>query len=220
MNTSIEMREDIAIVEFDDGNKNVVNHAVLDELEAVWEQAESAAGAILFKGREGSFCAGYDIKVMTGADREAANRLGNRGRGIAERIFVSPRPVVGLAQGHAFTIGLVWLAGCDVRFGESGPFQMGMTEVALGVPLRGWSLAALRNRVRTDHQVAALLHSTRYTPEGALEAGFFDHLLPAGEGFKAALAKAGELAKLPADAYRRTKRALRQPVLDLMRADA
>ena len=218
MSVSLQMHGSVAVVEFDDGNKNVINHDVLDELEPIWAQAEEAGDAIVFKGREGSFCAGYDIKVMTGGDREASSRLGTRGGGLAARIHACPKPVVGLAQGHAFTIGLVWLAGCDVRIGEAGQYRLGMTEVALGVPLSGWALEPMRARVKREHQFAALVHSRQYSPQEAVEVGYLDELVEAGLGLQAALAKAEALAALPAEAYRLTKLALREGVLDIMNA--
>lgn len=217
MTVSLEINEDIAVIVIDDGNRNVINHSVLDHLESVWEEAQSRARAILLKGREGSFCAGYDIAVMTGDDPAASVELGLRGGRLAKEIYGSPIPVVGLVQGHAFTIGPVWLAGCDARIGESGPYKFGMTEVALSVPLTGWALEAMRSRLNPGHQVEALLHSKIYDPEGAFEAGFIDHLVARGEGYDLALQLTTELAKLPATSYRETKMALRQSVLELMK---
>ena len=220
MTVSLDLRDTIAVIEIDDGNKNVINHEVLDELEVAWTEAEETSRAILLKGREGCFCAGYDIQVMTGGDRDASARLGSRGARLATRIYGCPKPVVGLAEGHAFTIGLVWLSGCDVRIAEEGPFKMAMTEVALGVPLSGWALDSVRARLNPAHEVAALLHSRRHSPDEALQAGFVDQVVPAGQGLETALAEASRLAELPSEAYEQTKLALRKSVLDVMSATA
>ncbi len=219
MTVSIDLQNDVTVIGIDDGKKNVINHDVLDQLEAAFDKAEAdGAKAILFKGREGSFCAGYDISVMTGGDPEASARLGKRGGLLAKRIFASPIPVVGLSQGHGFTIGAVWLACCDVAIGEQGPFKYGMTEVALDVPLSAWALEPLRAKLSRSHQVPALLHSTIYPPDGALEAGFIDKLVPSGEGFQEGMATAVALAELPGHAYKATKLAMRKPILDVMTA--
>lgn len=213
---SLKFKEDVAVIGIDDGYKNVINHLVLDELESAWDSAENKAKAILLKGREGIFCAGYDISVMTGVDPAASAELGRRGGRLAGRIYGSRVPVVGLAQGHAFTIGPVWLAGCDVRIGEDGPYKYGMTEVALSVPLTGWALEAMRSRLNPRSHVDALMHSKVYDPQGALDAGFIDQLVPKGQGFDLAMATVKKLAALPTASYQKTKQALRQPVLDLM----
>ncbi len=219
MTVSIEIQNDVAVIGIDDGKKNVINHDVLDQLEAAFDKAdEEGARAILFKGREGSFCAGYDISVMTGDDPDASSRLGKRGGLLAKRIFASPVPVVGLSQGHGFTIGAVWLACCDVAIGEEGAFKYGMTEVALNVPLSAWALEPLRAKLNASHHIPALLHSTIYPPDGALQAGFIDKLVPEGEGFQAAMTAAAALAELPSHAYAATKLAMRKPLLDIMTA--
>ena len=220
MSVSLEIQKDVAVIKIDDGNKNVINHTVLDELEQAFDTAESEGmKAILFKGRPGSFCAGYDISVMTGDDPEATSRLGKRGGLIARRILGSSVPVVGFSQGHAFTIGAVWLSCCDIAIGETGKFKYGMTEVALNVPLNGWALAPMLAKIKPWYQTSALLHSKVHTPEEALEAGFIDQLLPEGEGFDIALESAVQLTKLPAPAYKATKMAIRGSILEVMDRD-
>ena len=62
---SLKFKEDVAVIGIDDGYKNVINHLVLDELESAWDSAENKAKAILLKGREGIFCAGYDTVSYT-----------------------------------------------------------------------------------------------------------------------------------------------------------
>ncbi|MEM7216999.1 MAG: crotonase/enoyl-CoA hydratase family protein [Pseudomonadota bacterium] len=220
MSVSITQHNQVAVICMDDGNKNVINHDVLDALESAFDQATSdEAGAIIFKGREGSFCAGYDLAVMKGADPQAASRLGRRGGLLARRILSSPIPVVGLSQGHSFTIGAVWLACCDLSIGERGAYKYGMTEVTLNVPLTGWALEPVKARLARSERIPALLHSKLYPPEQAQAAGFIDELVASGEGLTAALARAEPLAGLPRDAYLATKLALRQSILDSMNRD-
>ncbi len=219
MSVSFTTQDHVAIITLDDGNKNVINHDVLDALERAFDQATgSNAKAIVFKGRPGSFCAGYDLAVMTGDDPQASARLGRRGGALARRIYASPIPIVGLAQGHAFTIGLVWLACCDLCIGEEGTFKFGMTEVALNVPLTGWALEPMRAKVKPTHHLQALLHSTVYDPVGAASAGLLDRVVAAGTGEADAMASAQALSKLPAHSYQITKQALRETVLQAMDA--
>ena len=219
MAVALTVEENVAVLTIDDGSRNVINHSVLDELEAHWEAVEGSAGAVVLTGRPGSFCAGYDIKVMTGDDPSAAAELGRRGGRFAHRLFGSALPTVAVSTGHAFTIGAVWLACCDLRIGEAGSFKYGMSEVALGVPFSPWPLEPLKARLSPRHLTAALLHSQIYDPEGAVDAGFIDELVPAGAGLTTALEAAARLAELPPDAYARSKRVLRHDALEIMAAD-
>lgn len=219
MNVTLDIQNDIALITIDDGNKNVINHQVLSELEHAWEQAEADASAVVLAGREGSFCAGFDINVMTGKDRNASVELGHRGGRFAHTLFGSAIPTVGLATGHALTIGAVWMACCDIRIGENGTFKYGLREVALNVPFSAWPLQPLKERLARQHLIPAVLHSRMYDPEGALEAGFIDQLVPAGTGMEAAMAAAAGLAELPRKAYSISKRQLRAEPLAIMAAE-
>lgn len=216
MTVTLTMHGEVGHLMIDDGDKNVINHGVLDELEACWAEAEAKAGAVVFSGRTGSFCAGYDIKVMTGGDPNAAKELGSRGGRFALGLYGSEIPTIGVSQGHAFTIGAVWLACCDLRIGESGPFKYGMTEVALGVGFSDWPLEPFRTRLKAEYFIPAILHSEIYAPEAAVDAGFIDQVVPAGEALDLAMAKAEKLAKLPRRAYAATKKVIRQKSLDVM----
>jgi enoyl-CoA hydratase len=219
MTVTLNMHDGVAVIGLDDGNKNVINHGVLQELEDAWSRAEAEANAVIIAGREGSFCAGYDISVMTGDDRAAASELGRRGGRFAYRLFGSALPTVAVSTGHAFTIGALWLACCDIRIGEEGSFKYGMSEVALDVPFTPWPLEPLRERLNPQHQLPAILHSRIYDPAGALEAGFIDRLVAAGEGMTAAMTAAAELAALPRKAYSASKRQLRADSLAVMAKD-
>ncbi|MEC8348621.1 MAG: enoyl-CoA hydratase-related protein [Pseudomonadota bacterium] len=217
MSVTTDVQDDIAIIQFDDGNKNVINHELLDDLESAFDQTErSNAKVLILQGREGSFCAGYDLSVMVGDDPKAASRLGQRGGNIARRIYGSRKPVVGLSQGHAFTIGAIWLASCDLAVAEDGPYKYGMVEVALNVPLTGWALAPVQAKLHSAYHTKALMHAHVFNPSDAQEAGFIDQLASSGEGLNSALNAAENLAQLPTEAYYQTKLALRQQTLSAM----
>ena len=53
MTISLDFQDAVAIVRIDDGRKNVINHGVLDELEAAWEKVEKDAAAAILTGRDG-----------------------------------------------------------------------------------------------------------------------------------------------------------------------
>ena len=83
MAVSYLLENSVAHIAFDDGQKNVINQDVLDQLEEAWISAQSEAKAIVISGRPGSLCAGYDLSVMMGEDSAAAVELGARGGKLA-----------------------------------------------------------------------------------------------------------------------------------------
>ena len=219
MTVSYNLDNGIAHIVFDDGQKNVVNHDVLDQLESAWETAQSEAKAIVLSGRPGSFCAGYDLSVMMGGDPAAAVELGARGGKLAHKIFGSDKPVVGCSMGHAFTIGALWLACCDVRIGEEGNFKYGMTEVALNVGFSPWLLVPLREAIHPRYFNSVVMHSRVFQPPEARDAGFIDELMPSGSGLERAKEVAAQLSELPSQAYIATKALLRSEGLAIMAKD-
>ena len=124
---------------------------------------------------------------MVGDDPKAASRLGQRGGNIARRIYGSRKPVVGLSQGHAFTIGAIWLASCDLAVAEDGPYKYGMVEVALNVPLTGWALAPVQAKLHPAYHTKALMHAHVFNPSDAQEAGFIDQLASSARALTAPL---------------------------------
>jgi len=219
MIVTLEKHNDVGVILIDDGNKNVINHQVLDELEPTFAEAERDTKAIVISGRPGSFCAGYDISVMTGDDPGAASELGLRGGKFAHQLYSSKNPLLAVSTGHAFTIGAIWLACCDIRIGEKGNYKYCMSEVKLGVPFGAWPLQPLKARLSPAHQIEALLHSKPYPPEEAVAAGYIDQLTEPGAGLAVAIDKAKVLARLPQSAYAKSKLQLREEALSVMAAD-
>lgn len=218
MSVTLTMEHDVALITIDDGKKNVITHDSLEELESSLDQAEREAKAVVLAGRPGSFCAGFDLATMTGDDPSAARALGNRGGAMAIRLFSFPKPLIAACTGHAFTIGAIWLCGCDTRIGEEGEFKFGMRETAMGMVLPDWAQIPLKERLSPAHFLPAVTQSKIYDPQGAHEAGFLDTLVPSGQAVQRACAIAAELAELPTDAYAGNKLRTRQEAIARMQA--
>jgi enoyl-CoA hydratase len=218
MSVTLEIQNDVALVTMDDGKKNAVTQDVLAGLEAALDTAESDAKAMVLAGRPGSFCAGFDLMTMTGDDPEARMALSKRGGAMTVRLYSFPKPLVAACTGHGFTIGAIWMAACDTRVGEEGPFKFGLIETTLGMTLPEWALVPLKERLNPAHFLAAIAQSKIYDPESALEAGFIDELVPSGQSIERACALATEFAALPGNAYAGNKLSMRTQALETMKA--
>ncbi len=219
MRVSLDTSDGVACVRMDDGKKNAITPSAIRDLNAALDEAEVKADALVLAGRPGSFCAGFDLAIMTGSDTAAMREVGLGGGRLALRLFRSPKPLVAACTGHAFTIGALWLLASDTRIGEAGPYKLAMTETKMGVPLPGWALELLEARIATPHFVPVVAQSKAYDPEGAIAAGFLDEVAPAGEVEARALAIASELAALPAAAYAANKLSRRTDRLERMERD-
>ncbi len=203
----------VAVVRLDDGKVNVVSHRVIELLHAALDRAMDEASAVAIIGREGKLSAGFDLSEMTsGIERTQA--LVGAGGHLLMRIYGHPQPVVLGVTGHALAAGALLCLVCDVRIGGDGPAKIGLNETAIGMglPHYGWELA--RERLSRPHLRRSAVQAEIYDAAAAVDAGYLDRIVPASDVERAAIEEARRLGQLPASAYRHTKLALHQPLID------
>jgi enoyl-CoA hydratase len=202
---------DVAVVSFDDGKANVLTHAVLDALGDALGRAAAEARALVVIGREGRFSAGFDLSVMTSGIEPMGELLGH-GFEVAHAVFTSPVPVVLGCTGHALAMGAILLLVADVRVGAEGPYKIGLNEVAIGMPMPRFGVAAARERLAPPQLDAAVQLATIYEPSAAVGVGYLDLVCPAPAVAGTAVAQARDLAaRLDPAAFRLTRMTLRGP---------
>lgn len=203
-----EVRDDVAVLRFDDGKANAVGHEFLDGLNEGLDRAPVEAKTVLIVGRGGVLSAGFDLKEMQkGAD--AATALVGRGAKTLLRLFAHPQPVVVACTGHAIAAGAFLLLSADSRIGGAGDFRIGLNETAIGmtIPVFGRELA--RCRLNPRHLTRAFVQSYLYDPDESVQAGFLDRVLPLDQVVDQAFAEAVRLAEMAGEAYAGNKRNIR-----------
>jgi enoyl-CoA hydratase len=215
LTTTIE--DGVAVVRFDDGKANVLSHAAIDAFEAALDRAEVEARAVCIVGREGKLSAGFDLSVMTGGP-DGARELVSRGAELLMRLYMHPQPVVVAVTGHALAAGALLALACDVRIGADVPAKIGLNETSIGMPLPLFATELARDRLSPTAFVRATLGAEIYDPEGAVQAGYLDRVVPLDEVVEAAIAEANRLSAYRAGAYARSKEVLRRPTVDRIRA--
>jgi enoyl-CoA hydratase len=206
---TFEMRDQIAVVGMDDGKANAMGYAMMEAVGGALDRAEREASAVVLVGRKGRFSAGFDLaEMMGGVDQ--ARALVSRGADYLMRLYAFPMPLVVACTGHALAGGALTVLTGDVRVAARGAFRIGLNEVQIGMPVPVLAMELARDRLRPDHLIASTLFANVVDPEGALAAGFVDELCDEGALLDAALGHARRLAKLPRDAYAKTKMTLRE----------
>lgn len=205
-----ESRDNVAILRMDDGKANALSYEMLDGLDEALTRAEKEAAAVVLTGREGKFCAGFDLKLMM-AGVDQARALVSRGGTLMMRMYALPMPLVIACTGHALAGGALVVLTGDHRVAARGPFRIGLNEVQIGMPMPVLAMELARDRLERRHHTAATLFAQIVDPEGALAAGWVDEL--ADDALEAAVTRAKALAQLPRDAYAKTKNALREQTI-------
>lgn len=215
----VERRDGVAVWHLDDGKANALSTALIAALRSELDAAEADPdiGAVVLHGREGRFCAGFDLGVMRGGDATAVSALVSDGGDLVRALYGAGIPVVAACTGHALAAGALVLLGCDVRIGADVDAKIGLNEVAIGMVLPNWAITIAGERLSRRHLQLAVATARVAPPRDAAAAGFLDEVVAADALLDTAIDRAVALAaSLDPGAYARTVRALRKPVLDRM----
>jgi enoyl-CoA hydratase len=147
-------------------------------------------------------------------------KLAARGGEMLMRLYTHPQPVVIAVTGHALAAGALLVASCDVRIGADRPSKIGLNETAIGMSLPLFAVELARDRLNPAYLVRATMAAEVFDPHGAAAAGWIDEVVPVEECTDAAIAEARRLGEYSSAAYSATKRSLRRPVADRVRAGA
>ncbi len=205
----------VVVITMDDGKANALAPRMLAGLDAAFEAARDAS-AIVLTGREGKFCAGFDLKVMMSGP-DAARELVKSGGESLMRLYEFPKPVVVACNGHALAGGVLLVAVGDTRIGAKGPYKLGLNEVRAGIPIPILAHAMAVDRLDRRAFVEAVLQARIYDPESAVTAGWLDRVAEPAELLSEAIAEAERLAELPATAYSKTKNSIRRTTVKHVR---
>jgi enoyl-CoA hydratase/carnithine racemase len=169
---------------------------------------------VLWHGAGDSFCAGNDIedflKNPPGPGESPQARL-------MSALLDFDKPLVAAVQGAAIGGGTTMLLHCDfVYAGESAKFQLPFINLAL-VPEFG-SSAMLPARIGHLRAAELVMFGSPFDARRAVELGLATQVVPDRELLTTAIALAQKLAAKPNAALRASKRLLKQPVRDAVRA--
>lgn len=207
------VEDGVAVIRLDDGKVNVVSHRLIELIHASLDRALADASAVAIIGRPGKLSAGFDLTEMT-AGIERTQALVGAGGKLLMRIFGHPQPVVVAVTGHALAAGALLTLSCDTRIGAAGPAKIGLNETAIGMGLPRYAVELAAARLSPAHLTRSAVQAEIYDPGGAVEAGYLDRVVPAEECEAQAIAEARRLGQLRTSAYRHTKLALRQALID------
>jgi len=129
------IEEEVAWVIIDNPPLNALNHALMDELGAVFKELgrnEDVHIVILRGGGERAFVAGADIKQFPSMDPATAQRFSSEGQDVFNQIEDFKGPVIAAIQGFALGGGCELAMACDIRV-ASEDAKFGQPEVNLAI---------------------------------------------------------------------------------------
>lgn len=201
-----QLEDQVAILDIDDGKANVFGHDLIDTMLSALDQAEQEAKAVIIKGRDGIFSAGFDLKEIEKGKKEAGQLL-IRGMQLLTRLYAHPQPVIAQCEGHAMGIGAFILLACDSRVASNGEYVVCLPETKIGMAFTPVLLEFIRAKIPTEKQTQCALQSQSLNAKQAMAAGFIDQLSDSVEQDVKLIAQ--QLIELPAKFYAKNKQDLR-----------
>jgi enoyl-CoA hydratase len=201
--TQVAIADGIARITIDDGKVNALSTALIAEIDAALDEAETAQAVTVLRGRAGTFSAGFDLPTFQrGLDATLA--MLRAGAGLIQRLLAFPYPVLTVATGHAYPAGAFLMLAADVRLGVAGPFRIGMNEVAIGLTVPRFAIEIARHRL-TPAGFARITTAPMFGPEEAMRLGYLDRVVEPGDLETAAAEEAARLRTLDRAAFAATK---------------
>lgn len=185
---------------------NALNPALVTALDqAIAEQTEQGARALVLSGRPGLFSAGLDVPELLGLDEAGMRDFWRLFFGLLGRVATSPVPVVAALTGHSPAGGTVIALYADYRVQAEGDFRLGLNEVQVGLvvpPVIHQALVRLIGGYAAERHLVAgeMIPATQ-----ALDIGLVDEIVAADQVVETAVAWCRRHLALPQHAMAATR---------------
>jgi enoyl-CoA hydratase/carnithine racemase len=196
--------------------RNAMTSAMYVALAGLFDEAakDDNTRVVLWHGAGDSFCAGNDVgdflKNPPGSGESPQSRL-------MDALINFDKPVVAAVQGAAIGGGTTMLTHCDfVYAGESTQFQMPFINLAV-VPEFGSSYS-VPARIGYLRAAELILLGIPFDATRAAELGLVTQVISDKDVLARATETAGKLAAKPAEALQASKRLMKQPFREQIKA--
>jgi enoyl-CoA hydratase len=214
---SYAFEDGVATLTLCNGKVNAISPDVIAAFNAALDRAEQDRAVVVITGQPGILSGGYDLKVMTSGPQNAV-ALVAAGSTLTRRMLAHPYPIIVACPGHAVAKGAFILLSADYRIGVEGPFNIGLNEVQIGMTMHHVGIELARDRLRKSAFHRSVINGEMFDPQGALDAGFLDKVVPVEQLQDATRAAALQLKKINMTAHRNTKLKVRKALLETLDA--
>ncbi len=159
---------------------NALSSGLMTELQKVFDgiTEDRSVKAVVLAGAGKGFCAGHDLKELSGNDRpEFHARLFEQCSTLMKSIVRLPQPVIACVHGIATAAGCQLVATCDLAVaGDTASF--GTPGVNIGL-FCSTPMVAVSRKMPRKQVMAMLLTGERITAAKAVDAGLINEAVPA-----------------------------------------
>jgi enoyl-CoA hydratase/carnithine racemase len=160
---------------------NALNRQMASELVGVLSVLATAESVrcVILTGSDKAFCAGADIKEMSGLSTEDMIRE-EHFRALWDKAGTFPKPMIAALSGYALGGGLELAMCCDIIVASQGT-KLGQPEINIGIIPGGGGTQRLTRAVGKYRAMEMILTGTSVTAEQAEAAGLVNRVVPLGK---------------------------------------
>lgn len=213
MNTlNITNKGKYIVVQLDRGKANVLNQEMIDELRQLISdsEADDSIGGIVFTGKPHFFSGGVDLLEVYNYDSDGIKNFWGSFIQLAAEMVSFTKPMVASITGHSPAGGCIIACACDYRvMAKNSKYQIGLNEMAVGIAPRESILQLYSFWIGQRKAYQYLLEGYLMSGAEAFDIGLVDEITDLEQTLVQAEAKMEHYLKLPPNAFRQTKKALR-----------
>lgn len=172
---------------------------------------ERTVRALILTGTGKIFSAGVDLPRLVEGGRGYAQPFLEALNACLRALFVFPKPAVAAINGHAIAGGAILAFACDYRIMSSG--RIGVPELLVGLPFPSLAAEIVRFGIPPQHLRSTILFGQTLDFDKAQAHGLIDETVGIDSLIPGAKEIAMKLAGVAPEAFRITKRQMREPYL-------
>lgn len=215
----ISMDNHIATVRMERGKVHALNEEHVYQLGSAFHrlQRDDNARIIILTGTDKFFSFGLDVPELYDYKQDDFIRFLTKFTDLYSYIFIYPKPVIAVINGHAIAGGCMLATACDWRIMMTGRFRIALNEVTFGSSVFHGSMEMLKFLCGGRNAQIIAGFGAMYSAEEALELGLVDEIAGEDEFKRKAAAKVAQFDSMDLTAFGSIKELLRRPVYEAMR---
>ena len=217
----LKINEKIATITLNRPKVNALNDAVVDELQATFEDVRDNGdiNAVVLTGRGSFFSFGFDVPGFMSYPRDSFERYVLRYSELVKNIFMFPKPVIAALNGHTVAGGCVLAMACDYRVMISGKPKIALNEMTLGSSLFSCVTETLKYAVGTKKSEQIVYSGKMHSAEEAHSLGMIDKVASEDQFLKTLTEVAEDFAKKDLAAFASIKKLFKLDTLAKIESD-
>lgn len=212
----IERLEDgVVVLTLAHGKANALDVELCTGLADTFDElGAEPAPALVLTARGRIFCAGVDlVRLLDGGAAYVRAFLPELQR-VLRAALAWPSPMIAALNGHTVAGGCLLAAAADRRLLSDSGARVGVPELRVGVPFPPEAIETMRELLPPSRFRTLVLGGTMLEAGAAHDWGLVDEVVEPGLLMERALEIARDMASIPGEAFRLTKRYMRAPALD------